>query len=70
MLGIKYDRFTHTSDHFDRLLELCEKMIRDGKAFVDDTDPEKMKKEREERVDSKNRNNSKAIYICQTLMPC
>ncbi|XP_060579607.1 LOW QUALITY PROTEIN: bifunctional glutamate/proline--tRNA ligase-like [Ruditapes philippinarum] len=58
MLGIKYDRFTHTSDHFDRLLELCEKMIRDGKAFVDDTDPEKMKKEREERVDSKNRNNS------------
>ncbi|XP_053376330.1 bifunctional glutamate/proline--tRNA ligase-like [Mercenaria mercenaria] len=58
MLGIKYDRFTHTSDHFDRLMELCEKMIREGKAFVDDTDPETMKKEREERANSKNRDNS------------
>jgi len=38
-------------------MSLCERMIREGKAFADDTDPETMKKEREERVDSKNRNN-------------
>lgn len=59
MLGIKYDMFSHTSDHFDRLIELCEKMIQLGKAYVDDTDPELMKKEREERKNSKNRDNSK-----------
>ncbi|KAH3856986.1 hypothetical protein DPMN_099583, partial [Dreissena polymorpha] len=58
MLGIKYDRFTHTSDHFDRLIDLCERMIREGKAYVDDTEPELMKKQREERVNSKNRDNS------------
>ncbi|XP_052767806.1 bifunctional glutamate/proline--tRNA ligase-like [Mya arenaria] len=58
MLGVKYDRFTHTSDHFDKLLELCERMIREGKAYVDDTEPEQMKKEREERVNSKNWDNS------------
>ncbi|WAR19673.1 SYEP-like protein [Mya arenaria] len=44
------EEFTHTSDHFDKLLELCERMIREGKAYVDDTEPEQMKKEREERV--------------------
>ena len=59
MLGVKYDRFTHTSDHFDNLLKYCEKMIRDGKAYVDDTEPEQMKKEREERAESKHRNNGK-----------
>jgi len=58
MLGVKYDRFTHTSDHFDRLLELCERMLREGRAYVDDTEPEQMKKEREERAESRNRNNS------------
>ena len=34
-------------------------MIKEGKAFVDDTDPETMKKERELRQDSKNRYNCK-----------
>ena len=57
MLGIKPDKFTHTSDHFDRIQELCEWMLREGKAYADDTDPEQMKKEREERVESANRTN-------------
>lgn len=57
MLGIKYDKFSYTSDHFDLLQKHCEKMIRLGKAYVDNTDPETMKKEREERKDSVNRNN-------------
>jgi len=59
MLGIKYDQFTHTSDHFDRLLDLCERMIREKKAYVDNTEKEQMRAEREERKDSKNRDNSK-----------
>ena len=57
LLGLKPDLFTFTSDHFDRLLTLCSRMIEEGKAYVDDTDPETMKKEREERTESKNRNN-------------
>lgn len=59
MLHIKPDRFTHTSDHFDTLLGLCERMIREGKAYVDDTDPETMKQQRDQRIESKARENSK-----------
>ena len=58
MLGIKYDKFSHTSDHFDLMLDLCTKMIKEGKAYVDNTEPEQMKKEREERVENDNRKNS------------
>lgn len=57
MLEVVPDRWTHTSDHFDTLLELCERLLKEGKAFVDDTDSDTMRKEREERQDSKNRNN-------------
>ena len=57
LLGLKPDVYSYTSDHFDTLQSLCERMIRERKAFADDTDPETMKKEREERADSKNRNN-------------
>lgn len=64
MLGIKYDKFSYTSDHFDRIQELCEKMMKIGKAYVDNTDPETMKKERDERKDSVNRNNSTSINVC------
>ncbi|KAL3874337.1 hypothetical protein ACJMK2_037366 [Sinanodonta woodiana] len=58
MLGITYDLFTHTSDHFDLLIDMCEKLIRSGKAYVDNTDLDIMRKEREERKDSINRDNS------------
>ncbi|GFO21484.1 bifunctional glutamate/proline--tRNA ligase [Plakobranchus ocellatus] len=58
LLGVTYDKFSHTSDHFDSLIKYCEQMITEGKAYVDDTDPDTMKKEREERTESKNRNNS------------
>jgi len=57
LLGLKPDMYSYTSDHFETLQSLCEHMIREGKAFADDTDAEMMRKEREERVDSKNRNN-------------
>ncbi|KAJ2942067.1 hypothetical protein O0L34_g10984 [Tuta absoluta] len=58
MLEIKPDMFTHTSQYFDLMLQLCEKLIKEGKAFVDDTPAEQMKSEREQKQDSKNRNNS------------
>lgn len=57
MLQIKPDRFTHTSDYFDLLLEYCEKLMREEKTYVDDTEPEQMKQERELRVESRNRYN-------------
>lgn len=59
MLEIKPDLFTHTSQYFDLMLEYCEKLMKEGKAYVDDTDPETMKKEREQRIESANRSNSK-----------
>ncbi|XP_038206760.1 bifunctional glutamate/proline--tRNA ligase isoform X3 [Zerene cesonia] len=58
MLEIKPDMFTHTSQYFDLMLQLCEKLIKEGKAFVDDTPAEQMKNERDQKVESKNRNNS------------
>lgn len=67
MLQIKPDCTTRTSDHFDRLIGYCEQLLQQGKAFVDDTDTEAMRKEREERVDSRNRNNSTwaILAICR-----
>jgi bifunctional glutamyl/prolyl-tRNA synthetase len=59
MLEIKPDMFTHTSQYFDLMLEYCEKLIKEGKAFVDDTPAEQMKTEREQKVDSKNKKNCK-----------
>ena len=68
MLQIKYDRLVYTSDHFDLIGTYCEQLLRQGKAYVDDTDPETIKREREQRLESKNRINSKSstffINIC------
>jgi len=58
MLDIKPNSFSYTSDYFDRYIEYAEQLIREGKAFVDDTPPEEMKKERENRIPSKNRDLS------------
>ncbi|CRL04183.1 CLUMA_CG017290, isoform A [Clunio marinus] len=58
MLEIKPDLFTHTSQYFDLMLEYCEQLMKEGKAYVDDTEPEVMKQEREQRTESKNRKNS------------
>merc|ERR1719411_2468680 len=58
LLKVKYDHFSRTSDHFEIILGYCEKLIKDGNAYVDDTDAETMKAEREARTESKNRNNS------------
>lgn len=63
MLEIKPDMFTHTSQYFDLMLEYCEKMIRDGKAYVDDTEPELMKLQREQKVESVHRNDCKTVHL-------
>jgi bifunctional glutamyl/prolyl-tRNA synthetase len=57
MLRVKYDHFSRTSDHFEIILGYCEKLIKDGNAYVDDTDAETMKAERETRTESRNRSN-------------
>ena len=46
LLGIQYDMFSHTSDHFDKMLQLMEKMIKDGKAYVDMTPAEELAQQR------------------------
>lgn len=70
LLEIKPDLFTHTSQYFDVMLEYCEKMLKEGKAYVDDTEPEQMKKEREQRIESAHRSNCKPIkfLICLKIL--
>ncbi|MCL4124117.1 UNVERIFIED_CONTAM: hypothetical protein GTU68_031734 [Idotea baltica] len=58
LLQVKPDRFTFTSDYFEQMLGLCEDLLKKGLAYVDDTDAETMKKEREERKESRHRGNS------------
>lgn len=58
MLQVKHTKLTRTSDHFDAMLAFCAQLLSEDKAYVDDTEAEQMRKEREERVESRNRNNS------------
>ncbi|EDW14211.1 bifunctional glutamate/proline--tRNA ligase [Drosophila mojavensis] len=58
LLQIKPDVFTHTSNYFDLMLDYCVQMLKEGTAYVDDTPPEQMKLEREQRIESANRSNS------------
>jgi glutamyl-tRNA synthetase len=51
-------KITYSSDYFDFYIEKAEELIKIGKAFVDDTDRETLKKEKKELIESKNRNNS------------
>ena len=39
-LNIRADKISHTSDYFDILYDLAIRMIKEGKAYVDDTDRE------------------------------
>lgn len=70
LLEIKPDEFTHTSQYFDLMLEYCERMLKDGKAYADDTEPEQMKNEREQRFESVNRNNCKHTLIEHHFLQC
>lgn len=61
LLQIKPDIFTHTSQYFDLMIEYCEKLLTEGKAYVDDTEPELMKTQREQRIESANRKNGRFL---------
>ena len=58
MLQIAPDHFTRTSDYFDKILEYCEQLLSEEKAYVDDTDAESMRTQRLAREKSGNRDNS------------
>lgn len=38
MLDIHGDTVTHTSDYFDQLYDLAVQLIKEGKAYADDTE--------------------------------
>ncbi|CCH61082.1 hypothetical protein TBLA_0E00190 [Henningerozyma blattae CBS 6284] len=58
LLGIKGDRVTHSSDYFQEMYDYCIQMIKEGKAYCDDTPTEKMREERMEGEPSARRNRS------------
>ncbi|KZT27302.1 glutamate-tRNA ligase [Neolentinus lepideus HHB14362 ss-1] len=58
LLDIHGDAISHTSDYFDKLYELCIKMIETGKAYADDTVQEQMRAERMDGIASKHRDDS------------
>lgn len=64
MLQIRPDQFTYTSDHFPTILKFGEQLLTEGKAYIDNTPPEQMKQEREQRVESKCRSNSRSQPCC------
>lgn len=55
-LGISWCQMTHTSDHFELIYRYALEMIKNGKAYIDDTPVEQMRKERMEGIESKGRN--------------
>jgi glutamyl-tRNA synthetase len=46
LLGIKLDKTSYTSDHFQTLYEYCVRMMKEGNAYADDTDQKTMRDER------------------------
>eukprot|EP00850_Spirogloea_muscicola_P005029 SM000022S07243 [mRNA] locus=s22:695485:699106:- [translate_table: standard] len=62
-LGIRADRVTYTSDYFPQLLELAERLIGEGKAYVDDTPLEKMREERMDGTESARRSQAVAENV-------
>ncbi|KIM49350.1 hypothetical protein M413DRAFT_438537 [Hebeloma cylindrosporum] len=58
LLDIHGDLVTHTSDHFDTLYKYAIQMIKDGKAYADDTEQLQMRDERFNGVASKHRDDS------------
>ena len=57
-LEVKPDMVTYTSDYFDVTFGYAKQLIQEGLAFMDDTPQEQMKIERENRVESKRRNQT------------
>jgi glutamyl-tRNA synthetase len=58
LIGITADVITHTSDYFDTIYDLAIQIIKNGKAYVDDTDQATMREQRMDGIASKNRDLS------------
>ncbi|KAI9480711.1 MAG: tRNA synthetases class I, catalytic domain-containing protein [Benjaminiella poitrasii] len=58
LIGVPSNIVSHTSDFFDQMYELAIKMIKEGKAYCDDTDQATMREQRTSRIPSKCRDNS------------
>lgn len=58
LLGIKGDRITYSSDYFQEMYDLCVKMIKEGKAYCDDTPLEQMRAERMDGLKSARRDRT------------
>ncbi|ORY33131.1 tRNA synthetases class I, catalytic domain-domain-containing protein [Naematelia encephala] len=58
MIEINYDKIVHTSDHFDKIQEHTERLIKQGDMYMDDTDGETVKEQRRAEIPSKNRDAS------------
>jgi len=58
MMGILPNVITHSSDYFDKMMAMCEDLIRRGLAYCDATPVEEMRKEKLAMIESKYRNAS------------
>jgi len=54
-LGVKPDMVSHTSDHFAVIIDYARAVIRDGHAYMDDTEVEEMRRMRGEGIPSKHK---------------
>jgi len=57
-LGLDPDVVTYTSDSFDAILKMADKLIKEDKMYIDTTPVDKMREERMARVESKCRSQS------------
>ncbi|KAG5366039.1 Glutamate--tRNA ligase, cytoplasmic [Yarrowia sp. B02] len=55
LLGIKGDVVSYSSDYFQEMYDLCIKMIKEGKAYADDTTQEVMREQRMDGIASARR---------------
>ncbi|KAJ0025380.1 hypothetical protein Pint_06731 [Pistacia integerrima] len=66
-LGIKYEEVTYASGYFPELMEMAENLIRQGKAYVDDTPREQMQKEGMDGIRSKCRSDNVEEFLKEMI---
>lgn len=62
-LGIHPDVVTFTSDHFDEIIVFAERMLQEGRAYIDDTPVTQMREERGTGAEAKCRTNDVATNM-------
>lgn len=70
LLGIKGDKVTYSSDYFKEMYDYAVQLIKEGKAYCDDTPLEKMRAERMDGIKSERRDRTVAenLEIFETEM--